>query len=244
MNHALNLLCRLSVLGVLFLCSHVAMAATEAGVIDYMRGDVQLWHGNTAVTAELKAVVFEGDKIVTGEASRVRIVLVDGSTMQMGEKAESVLQHYSHNKEGFLDAMVELVQGRARFIVNKLRNTKSNYQVKMRAVLIGVRGTDILAQVGATDHVALVEGRVQLSDKLGGLLMLGKDHYVRTTSQLPAATTAIPVSWLTDFINDVGTSSAGKKAKQADGDDGAQAPSDAIRQQSSRALGTPTLIPK
>ena len=220
-----------------------AMAASAVGEIEYWKGEVEIIRGQVHLAVESSHSVFEGDRIVTGQSARVRIRFIDDSIMQMGENAESRIGNYGISDDGVFDGLLELLQGRARFIISKLKEAKARYQVQMRTVLIGVRGTDILAQIGGADHIALLEGRIELSDTAGGTMFLNPDRYVEVSKRLPNYALGIPEIWLDNFIRDVGSSSDDmRRGKRTSDDD--SLPHDTIREKSSRSLGSPSVVPR
>jgi len=220
-----------------------AMAESSVGQIEYLRGDVEVWRGDKKMPATNELKVFAGDKVITKQGARIRIRFVDESSMQMGENAQSSIRHYKV-EEGMVNVFLELIAGRARFMIMKLKEADASYQVKMRAVLIGVRGTDILAQAGNKEHIALVHGRINLSDQLGGTLNLEPDSYIATSDKLPKQAQPIPYPWLEAFIQDVGTSDEGKRAKPKLSDDEDNPPAEVMRSQTIQGLDSPAIIPR
>jgi len=226
-----------------------ALAAEPAGHIDTIKGEVHVLRGSSEVPALPDTIVEVGDNIRTGKASRVRILLNDGSSMQLGQNAEALIERYKiASAGGLMDALINLLEGRGRFIVEKLKRTDAHYRIKTRAVLIGVRGTDILAQAsGYTGDVALVEGRIALSRSgYKQQVPLSRGEYIKVAGAWPAKAQPIPEKWLADFINDVGTSDGGKRKKKgggSGGDDGS-APSDVLQQKTINQMGNPMIVPQ
>ncbi len=214
--------------------------------VEYISGEVFVGRDGSWRSAEAGMRLVEGQHVRTGPSSRVRLRFIDGSSMQMGQHARAVVERYRTDAGlGLVDALLELVRGRARFIVRKLRRADANYRVRMRTVLIGVRGTDILAQADAgVEHVALVEGRVALTSPSGGDgLMLERGGYARFAGRWPVHGRAIPDTWLNDFILDVGLSSEGTRRKKSGGSD--DAPPHAVMQQKMiNSLGSPSVLPR
>lgn len=229
------------------LFSSHAVAAEAVGKVEFIMGEVSVIRADNRLEAKTGLAIYEHDHIKTGEKSRVRIKFADNSSMQMGSNAESVVEKYVHTEDGLVDSLLNLVEGRARFIVNKIRSSNSKYQIKMRAVLIGVRGTDILAQTTAThDHVALAEGRVALNDSAHHQLFLNKGRYVSTEAMaLPATSINVPNDWLLAFIADVGTSQQRDTRKKSNSSmDNTPDSIDAVQKKMSNTMGTPSIIPR
>jgi len=237
---------RLFLVVVTLVASGLASAGEIAGKIEYIKGQAEVGSESHWLSAEVGMVVEVGQHVRTGESSRIRIRFVDGSSMQMGGRAEAVIERYAVKKDaGVVQALLDLIQGRGRFIVEKLKQADSQYQVRLRAVLIGVRGTDILAQSEAkADHVALVEGRVSLTSEVSREVMLDKGYYARAESGKIQKPVSIPDTWLEAFIRDVGLSSAGKARKRGGGGDDGSAPSSVIQQKTVDKLGSPMILPR
>jgi len=225
-----------------------AIAGTPAGNIDAFKGEVHIQRGAEMIPASLQAPVEVGDHINTGKSSRVRIVFADGSSMQLGQNAEAVIESYATGEsEGVLDSLISLIEGRGRFIVEKLKRSDAHYSIRTRAVLIGVRGTDILAQANNyISHVALTDGQVQLSRPgAQAVVPLNTGQYLLVVGKWPPTPQPIPNQWLTDFINDVGTSDgAGRKKKGSGGSGDSSAPTDAMQQKMLNQMGSPMIVPQ
>ncbi len=221
-----------------------AWAEDEAGVIEYVRGSAFIERGAQTFGAKEGQPVHVGDVVRTGAHSRARIRFVDGSRVQLGSNAAARIERYRTRSDGsILDALIDLIQGRGRFVVEKLKSADARYRVRTRAVLIGVRGTDILAQSEAdAAHVALIEGRVELTREGGRAASLAAGEYVRAAGAWPVRPEPIPAAWLDAFIRDVGSMREGARRKK---DEEAPAPPlDAIQRRSLDRLGSPTVVPR
>jgi len=218
------------------------------GHIEYLKGDVAYAHHDTWQKAALQQPLQEGDHVRTGETSRLRVRFVDGSTMQLGEKAEAIIQRYKTADDmSVLDSLLELVQGRARFIVEKINRKEATYHIESRAVLIGVRGTDILLQSQSdTADVALAEGSIDIhSQKGSGSLRMQVGEYSQVSmGQDHLQRSAIPDPWLTAFMRDVGSSQEGKKKKKGQQEDDSTPPANMLQQQTQNRTAFPTVIPR
>jgi len=233
-------------LSVVFLMPVLAISA-PVGEIDFIQGEVTIERLAGEFAAKQGDTIDVGDTLVTGDKSRVRILFTDHSSMQLGSHARSSIKQYTSSDEGIIDSLLELAEGRARFIVNKIKSSDSKYQIKMRTVLIGVRGTDILAQAeSSVEHIALVEGRVALSDSSAGEIFLNKGHYIQTQNMaLPNTSASIPSNWLMAFMQDVGSSKQlSKTSNQSDEIPASNLSTDAVQQKTSKRMAVPSIISK
>lgn len=242
----LAMVLRWMMLGLSLFMADAALARDAIGTVEYIKGQAEIGVDGVWKPAAIGMAVHVAEHVRTGEASRIRLRFADNSTMQMGSLAEAVIERYRMDADqGLIGALLDLIQGRARFIVHKLKRADSEYKVRLRTVLIGVRGTDILAQAeAAADHVALVEGRVALTATgAPAPVMLDKGGYVKAGPGQALRPMPIPDAWLEAFIRDVGLSGEGRRRKQGDQSDD-HAPTNVMQQQSIDQLGSPVIVPR
>ncbi len=231
----------LIVLGLVFAS---AAAAEPVGVVDYVRGQAWIERGAARIPAKVGAPVEEGDRVRTGARSRLRIRLADGTLIQLGAQAELRMARLRPAREGgWGDALLEMLQGRARVLIEKLKALDARFQIRMRTAVIAVRGTDVLAQVEPrAEHVALLDGRVEVALARAPAIPVAAGEYLRVEAGVAQAPRPIPEDWLLAFIKDVGTLSEGKKRKKQDGA-APEAPDAALIRMLER-LGAPMLLPQ
>ena len=223
-----------------------AWADGAIGEIIYLRGQAWIERGDARLAASVHIPVFEGDVLATGHKSRLRVRFVDGSRILLGANARARVRRY--HAKGLLDALLELLEGRARFIVEPLTGKDAHYEIETRAAIIAVRGTDILAQVEAkgADHVALVEGRVQLRPRTlpGAPLVVRAGGYVRVRDRWPARVQPIPEDWLLAFVRDVGPADAGARRRKKGASAQTAPPLDAVQERMLERMGVPLVTPR
>ena len=114
----------------------------------------------------------QGDNVVyqetisTGVASAVDILLIDESTLIMGESSELILDSMVYNpNRGVVEGAITAVKGIFRF---STAGVKMDFTIKTPAVTIGVRGTefDVLTKPTETE-IAVHEGIIEVTSVAG-----------------------------------------------------------------------------
>jgi hypothetical protein len=114
------------------------------------------------------ASLAEGDRIRTGQSSRMELKLKDGSLVRLGEKSEIKLRAASFgpkvNQRRF-DA--KLFAGRLWAAVTKMVGGDATFEVETANAVAGVRGTRFGATVDATGEttVRVYDGSVLVSNR-------------------------------------------------------------------------------
>jgi peptidylprolyl isomerase len=113
-----------------------------------------------------------GDKVVyqetvsTGKASAVDIILIDESTLIMGETSELILDRMVYNSNrGVVEGTITAVKGIFRF---STAGVKMDFTINTPVVTIGVRGTefDVLTKPTETE-IAVHEGTIEVTSAAG-----------------------------------------------------------------------------
>ena len=74
-----------------------AMAADKIGAIAAVIGTVLLERDGDIISVKPGSPVFENDKIMTGGSSRAQVLLMDQTAINVGQKAEIVLDKFVFN---------------------------------------------------------------------------------------------------------------------------------------------------
>lgn len=108
----------------------------------------------------------EGDSLQTGKRSVIFLRASNGHQVHVGESTHVVLRA-AGQENGAAFNIVELLQGSVRSIIEKGVDGSKKFELKHRAIAIGVRGTDFLSAVGGEGlEVYLQEGRLALQNHL------------------------------------------------------------------------------
>lgn len=116
-----------------------------AGILQQISGEVSLRSGSSGifVSARQGETVQEGDSIKTGAAGWAKLMLSDGSSMTLANRTElevSTLKIGRSKREGVFN----LAEGKLRASVTKLAGQQTDYRVKSRTAVAGVKGTDFM----------------------------------------------------------------------------------------------------
>ncbi|MFO0989360.1 MAG: FecR domain-containing protein [Alphaproteobacteria bacterium] len=125
-----------------------AQTGTKAGVAAAVRGPVQQVSFRTPQSTVGRNVasgdeIFLGDRIVTGPAGGLQIMLLDGTTFSVGPNSSMVIDEFVYNPStgtGKLTASV--ARGTLRLISGRLgRQDEEAIKIKLPVATVGVRGT-------------------------------------------------------------------------------------------------------
>lgn len=125
------------------------------GEVRLLQGDVAAMHAEDAgVAYRLTAgdPVFKGDTLLTGETGKVSIELADGSRITLTVNTRLTINESVYNPEQLKTrtSFISLLKGKARFFVRKLAGMdSSDFKVKTRTAVIGVRGSDFAVEIAA-----------------------------------------------------------------------------------------------
>jgi hypothetical protein len=130
------------------------------GKITSVKGEVLIFHKDEAkgIKAKVKDVVYEYDTIQTLQESRVQILMDDDSLINLGENAKISLREYLYApEENLRSSTLDLLSGKARFIVGKIFTTKdSKFQVNTSTSVIGVRDTNFIVWVVSPELTTVI----------------------------------------------------------------------------------------
>ncbi|MDX8391451.1 MAG: FecR family protein, partial [Mariprofundaceae bacterium] len=126
---------------VLMLTVPNVQAADFAGTISYSSGDAWVLRGQEKHPAPVATKVLPGDVIITRNAGRVKLSMNDGSTVYLGEKSRLVVDNYNMHDKTLKKGVFNLLWGKVRLQVAKLKGANSSFSVKTKTATIGVRGT-------------------------------------------------------------------------------------------------------
>jgi len=131
--------------------------------------------------------VFEQDIINTHEKGRIEILLNDGSTIILGPGTRLELTKSAYDsKMKTRSSLINMIIGKARFIVTKLSKFKSSdFKVKTKTAVAGVRGSDfvVTAKPGITEISALAKTSLEVANTLWPDKVIILSDYEKTTVQ-------------------------------------------------------------
>lgn len=110
-----------------------------------LSGPSHVLRNNESHPTKKRLRLFKSDKLITGQDSRLKFRLVDGSIITLGARAEFDLTRYQfgQNNNGQNKAEFKLVKGVFRFITGKITaQAEPDVKVVTPIATIGIRGTD------------------------------------------------------------------------------------------------------
>jgi FecR protein len=128
---------------------------------------------------EFEDNVYMNEVVETGDESALVIKFSDGSKLTLGENAKAVIDKYVFNPGGDDGAQVlTLTKGAFRFLSGTL--PKANVQIKTPAVSIGIRGTELIFDVGddGETEMSALSGEAECTDGSGETLTVGAEESI------------------------------------------------------------------
>ncbi len=132
-----------------------AQTGTKAGVAAAVRGQVQQVSFRTPGATVGRNVtsgdeIFLGDRIVTGPAGGLQIMLLDGTTFSVGPNSSMVIDEFVYNPaDGTGKLNASITRGTLRLISGRLaRQPQEAIRIKLPVATVGVRGTMSIFQGG------------------------------------------------------------------------------------------------
>jgi hypothetical protein len=109
------------------------------------------------------------DLLTTERESRLEVVLKDGSSIQLGENAELLVDEFVYTPREERSITLNALRGALRYISSKMREaTRQDVKIKTPVLNLGVRGTDFwLGPIDGATGVLVLTGKVLVSSKHG-----------------------------------------------------------------------------
>lgn len=155
-----------------------AAAAGPAGFVAAVRGDARIVRNGDSLPARVGLEVRQGDRLVTGQKGRLKVLLTDDAVLALGSGSEVVLQSHMFGRHGGDQrgrcTRIELMGGTLRALVQKLvGGEKADFEVKSANAVAGVRGTEfVLVADGARTRLVTLSGEVTLEGDNGARVMV------------------------------------------------------------------------
>ena len=107
-----------------------ASAAEKIGAIAAVIGKVTIERDGEIISVKPGSPVFENDKIMTGGSSRAQVLLMDQTAINVGQKAEIVLDKFVFNGDDD-EVALKVTKGTFKFISGKVA-TKTPDKVNLK----------------------------------------------------------------------------------------------------------------
>lgn len=128
---------------------------------------------------EFQDDVYMNEVVETGDESALVVSFSDGSKLTLGENSKLVIDRYVYNPGGDSAQALTLTKGAFRFLSGKM--PKSNVEIKTPAVSIGIRGTELVFDVGADGdtEMSTIAGQAEVTDGGGETLTVNPDESIQ-----------------------------------------------------------------
>ena len=189
------------------LLSHNACAADNIGAIAAVIGKVTIERDGEIIRVRPGFPVFENDKIMTGGSSRAQVLLMDQTAINVGQKAEIVLDKFVFNGDDD-EVVLEITKGTFKFISGKVATkTPDKVNVETPVATIGVRGTEFVGQISASDStIALLDGKISVANEFSTQFVTNPGFGVTIdTTGVISTPVKIPQAELEAVLNSVST---------------------------------------
>jgi hypothetical protein len=150
----------------ILLAATAVWAGGPVGFVAAARGEARV----NSQAARVGMEVFAGDRLVTGDKSRLKVLLSDDVILALGSGTEVVVEkHLFDPHSGARSTRLDLLNGKLRSLVQKLvAGSRADFEVKTTNAVAGVRGTEfVLVADGKQTHLYTYSGEVDLSGEGG-----------------------------------------------------------------------------
>ncbi len=120
-----------------------AHAAGEAGSVVAVRGKASIERDQKRIEARAGNAVMVRDIMITGAASRAKLLFVDESVLTLGENSKVVIREFLLGREKAGSSIFNLIDGKLRSVVGK-----NAFEVHTPTSVAAARGTIILTETG------------------------------------------------------------------------------------------------
>lgn len=134
--------------------------------------------GDCAIADEAGSI-FLNNMVRTNETGLMRAILVDETELSVGPFSEFVIDEYVYKPRTLGTFTMSLLSGSLRFLSGNMSNASDRkMRVDTPVASIGVRGTDFwVRQFGDRLDVVLIDGEIEVSNELGGVILRNEGDY-------------------------------------------------------------------
>lgn len=166
------------------------------GTVVQQFGSVTVLRGTEPAALRLGAPIFEGDRVITGADSRIRIELTDRSVLAIGAGTDIALTEQVSDAGGNpIRNAVSLLYGIVRATVLSV-GPRQSFDIETQSAIVSARSTDWLVEAGPDRSAAfVVDGEVAVTARSGGSVLLTPGLGTDVIGDAPPTA---PVAWPTD----------------------------------------------
>jgi hypothetical protein len=189
-------------LALLALCAARAARAEEVGWVARVNGEPQIVRGGVGEPLRRGDAVMRGDRVRTGPAAKVKILLADDSVLAIGPRSEVAIDELSLAAEQ-RTARVQVFFGRFKLAIAAWVSGASAYEVVTPSAVAGVRGTVLWGDTGL-DAICALAGSIEVRTRQGrSRATLSADHCVTGMAKGETAPLTPSREQLADYLREV-----------------------------------------
>lgn len=123
-----------------------AWAAKPVGFVAAVRGEAEVVRGQDSLPARIGLALQQGDRLLTGERSRLKVLLSDDSVVALGSDSQVELgRHLFDPAAKARTTRLQLLGGSLRALVQQVvGDTAADFEVRSGTAVAGVRGTEFV----------------------------------------------------------------------------------------------------
>lgn len=166
------------------LLANASTAAAACGTFEVAKGDVKVESKGKSTPAAVGSKICSGDAVIAAEGARAKIKMEDGNELNVSPGSKIVLENYQYNPaDNKKKVLLNVLKGKVRATTreenmynDKAKDGQANtFQVKTKAAVAGVRGTDFLTSYNPSSNRAEIvtfKGKVEVGQAgPGGSIM-------------------------------------------------------------------------
>ena len=115
--------------------------ASVAGDVEYLSGEAWIERSGEKVSLKVGDTVDAGDVVVTTQSGRVKLIMKDDSKVYVGSQSRITIDNYEMRGGSLFSGSFNMLWGKVRFLVTKLKKGTGSFDVHTKTATIGVRGT-------------------------------------------------------------------------------------------------------
>jgi hypothetical protein len=178
--------------------------AQEVGRVAAAQGEVTVTRAGQRFAAAVGVSLFLGDVVHTGEDGRAKLLFEDGTVVNVGDDSVLRVSHLLYDPGKRREGVLDLVGGAIRAWVGRERAAGSRFDVRSRAAVAGIRGTEYAFRETAQGaEIVVFTGEVTVrsaSPEIPGECTAGAGMMCRVApKQAPGAPQMAPAELLNAF---------------------------------------------
>jgi hypothetical protein len=169
--------------------------ARTAGVVDRLEGRATATRGNLSLPLDDGMVVLEGDRVATGADTRLRLRLISGATLVLGDNSAIVVEAQEARRGG--RSVLEFFEGVFLAVTAAVTESPAPEEtmiIRTPSAVLGIRGTEVWGE-HRPDHlgVIMLSGKGVVVTAPGGTVVL--DARLLGTDVRAGTPPTAPKSW-------------------------------------------------